>query len=153
MKPLLYPLESGEGLFNSLKYINGYHPCLSSLCHMSWIFQSLQRSAYYSDLFTFLIYLSQHCPTGNNIYHLRLGIWFMLLFATYSTFAAIILICKHATILCFSGYSAKLALTQAELNYQKANIASTIREHFTASYQEYTIEQFISFLMNTNIAV
>ncbi|KAN0129493.1 hypothetical protein V8E53_012675 [Lactarius tabidus] len=68
------------------------------------------------------------------------------------SFSSIILICKHATILCFSGSTAQLALTQAESNYQKANIASKIEEHFTLSYQEYSMEQFIGFLMNTNIA-
>jgi hypothetical protein len=76
---------------------------------------------------------------------------FSSLFTIYLNFAAIILICKHATILCFSGSTAELALTQAESNYQKANIASKIEEHFTSSYQEYSVEQFIGFLMNINI--
>ena len=71
---------------------------------------------------------------------------------TYLTFqVAIILIFKHAAILCLSGMSAKLALTQAELNYHQADIASKIQEHFTASYEEYSTKQFISFLMDTNI--
>jgi hypothetical protein len=47
----------------------------------------------------------------------------------------------------------KLALTQAESNYWKANIAFKIQEHFTASYQQYTTEQFISFLMGINIGL
>ena len=46
-----------------------------------------------------------------------------------------------------------MALTQAESNYHQANIASKIQEHFTASYEDYSIEQFISFLMDTNIGL
>ena len=56
-------------------------------------------------------------------------------------------------MLCLSGMSAELALTQAELIYHQANIASKIQEHFTASYKEYTTEQYISFLMDTNIGL
>lgn len=66
---------------------------------------------------------------------------------------ALILIFKHAAILCLSGSSTKLALTQAESNYWNANIALKIQEHFTASYQQYSTEQFISFLMDTNIGL
>jgi hypothetical protein len=46
-----------------------------------------------------------------------------------------------------------LALTQAESDYWKTNIASKIEAHFTASYEEYSIEQFIDFLMDTNIGL
>ena len=56
-------------------------------------------------------------------------------------------------MLCLSGMSAKLALTQAESNYHQANIASKIQEHFTACYEEYSTEQFIDFLMDTNIGL
>ena len=66
---------------------------------------------------------------------------------------AIILILKHAAVLCLSGISAKLAVTQAESGFQKANTMSKIREHFTGSYQEYTIEQFIDFLRDTSIGL
>ena len=73
---------------------------------------------------------------------------------TYLTFQeAIILIFKHAAFLCLSGISAKLALTQAESNYHQANIASKIQEHFTASCEEYSSDQFIGFLMDTNIGL
>ena len=65
----------------------------------------------------------------------------------------IILIFKHAAFLCLSGILAKLALTQAESNYHQANIALKIQEHFTASYEECSREQFISFLMDTNIGL
>lgn len=66
---------------------------------------------------------------------------------------AIILIFKHAAILVLSGASSKSALTQVELAFQKANIMSNIQEHFTASFQEYTNEQFTSFLVNTEISL
>ena len=66
---------------------------------------------------------------------------------------AIILIFKHAAILCLSGISAKLALTQVESDYQQAKIASKIEEHFIRPYQEYTIEQFMGFLMDTDIGL
>ena len=66
---------------------------------------------------------------------------------------AIILIFKHAAILSLSGISPKLAVTQAESKYHQARIASKIQEHFTASYEEYSTEQFIGFLMDTNIGL
>ena len=46
-----------------------------------------------------------------------------------------------------------MALTQAELNFHNANVASKIEEHFTASYSEYTIEQFVGFLMDTDFGL
>jgi len=52
--------------------------------------------------------------------------------------------------LCLSGVSAKLALTQAESGYQKANIALKIKENFTAPYEVYSMEEINVFLMNTN---
>ena len=75
-------------------------------------------------------------------------------FITPLTFeVAIILIFKHAALLCLSGTAAKRALTQAESDFQKANIMSRVQEHFTASYEEYTIEQVEGFLMNTDIGL
>ena len=76
------------------------------------------------------------------------------LFITFITFQlAIILIFKHAAILCLSGISAKLAVTQAESIYHQAKIASKIQNHFTASYEAYSTEQIIAFLMDTNIGL
>ena len=49
--------------------------------------------------------------------------------------------------------SAKLAVTQAESNYHQANIVSKIQELFTEPYEEYSTEQFIGFLMDTNIGL
>lgn len=66
---------------------------------------------------------------------------------------ALILIFKCAAILHLAGISTISALSQAELKYEKANVALKIQEHFPASYEEYSMEQFISFLMNTNIGL
>ena len=66
---------------------------------------------------------------------------------------AIILIFKHAAALCLSGVSAELALTQAESDFHKVNIVSKIEKHFTASFEEYSVEQFLAFLMDTNIGM
>ena len=46
-----------------------------------------------------------------------------------------------------------MALTQAESDFHSANVASKIEEHFTASYSEYTIEQLVAFLMDTDIGL
>ena len=76
------------------------------------------------------------------------------LFIAFLTFeVAIILILKHAAVLHLSGRSAKKALTQAESNFQKANIMSKIQEHFTASHTKYTIDQMVEFLMDTDIGM
>ena len=66
---------------------------------------------------------------------------------------AIILILKHAASLCLSGSSARTAISQAESNFQNANVASTIEEHFTESYEEYTVEQFVHFIVDTNFGL
>ena len=65
----------------------------------------------------------------------------------------IILIFKLAATLCLSGIPAELALTQAESDYQKANIDLKIEEHFPGTYQEYSAEQLIGFLMSTTIGL
>jgi len=63
---------------------------------------------------------------------------------------AVTLILKHATLLRTS-MSAKSALANIELNYQKANIDATIQQHLTACAAEQTVEQFVGFIMSTDI--
>jgi len=63
---------------------------------------------------------------------------------------AVLIILKHATFLRLSKQS-ESALIQAELDYQKANIDSTIQEHLNASSTEVSIENFAGFIMATNI--
>ena len=77
----------------------------------------------------------------------------LLLFTHLTCETGIILIFKHAATLCLSGITAKLALTQAESGYQKANIALKIKEHFTAPYEVYSIEEINVFLINTNFGL
>ena len=85
---------------------------------------------------------------------MRLGIFLYHLFKRILTFGvAIVLIVKHAASLRLSGISARMALTQAESDFHSANVASKIQEHFTASYQEYSIEQFVDFLKDTDIGL
>jgi len=66
---------------------------------------------------------------------------------------ALILLCKHAASLGLSGLSPKLALTQADSDFQQGNVISTIKQSFPASYEEYTQEQFITFLKDVNIGL
>ena len=69
---------------------------------------------------------------------------------------AVILILKHATFLRLSNpsplyFPPEEALTQAEQDYQKANIDLKIQQHLVASSQEQSVEQFASFVMATDI--
>ena len=103
--------------------------------------------------FTLILYFIAHSYWQQHL-SFETGYLPLSLFITYLIFeVAIILILKHAAPLCLSGVSAKLALTQAESDFQKANTMSKIEEHFTASYQEYTIKQFVEFLMDTDISL
>jgi len=63
---------------------------------------------------------------------------------------AVTLILKHATFLRVS-LLPKSALTNAELNYQRANIDVTIEQHLKACASEQSVEQFVHFIMNTDI--
>ena len=84
----------------------------------------------------------------------KTGYLSLLPFMTPLTFEiAIILILKHAASLCLSGTSARTAISQAESNFQNANVGSKIKEHFTGSYEEYTIGQFVHFIVNTNFGL
>ena len=75
-------------------------------------------------------------------------------FMTPLTFGvAIILILKHAATLCLSGSSARIAIKQAGSDFQSANVASRIQEYFTGPYEEYTVEQFVQFIVNTNVGL
>ena len=49
--------------------------------------------------------------------------------------------------------SSKSALTKAEQKYQKANIDVIIQEHLTACAAEQSIEQFVGFIMSTDISL
>ena len=71
----------------------------------------------------------------------------------YLTFEkAVILILKHATFLRLSN-SQELAITFAELDYQKANIDVAIQQHLVAHGSKHTVEQFAGFIMSTDIGL
>jgi hypothetical protein len=65
---------------------------------------------------------------------------------------AVILILKHATFLQLSNLP-ELALTCAELDYQKANIDVAIQQHLMASALEHSVDQFAGFIMSTDIGL
>ncbi|KAH9058229.1 hypothetical protein EDB87DRAFT_944056 [Lactarius vividus] len=64
---------------------------------------------------------------------------------------AVILILKHATFLCLSNLSSRLALAHAELEYRAASIDAKIQRYLMASFQEHSVELFAAFIMATDI--
>ena len=64
---------------------------------------------------------------------------------------AVVVILKHATLLRLSNIPPGLALTQADLEYQEANIDSKICEHLMGSSEVQSIELFAEFIMATDI--
>ena len=86
---------------------------------------------------------------------LTITIWSLVfhfvVFRLYSKLLkAVLLILKHATVLRQSKES-KLALTEANLNYEKANIDSIIHQHFLECYPEDS--KLVDFIMATEIGV
>jgi hypothetical protein len=67
--------------------------------------------------------------------------------------AAIIIILKHATTLRLSRLSVNSALAQAELDYQKLDIGLKIAHHFTAPPQEYSVQNFVDFVMGVSVCL
>ena len=71
----------------------------------------------------------------------------------YLTFVkAATLILKHATLLQTSNLP-KVALTNVELDYQKANIDESIQQYLTTCGSELSVEQFAGFIMITDIGL
>jgi hypothetical protein len=66
---------------------------------------------------------------------------------------AVILILKHATILRLSNQSPKSALTSVERDYQRADIDLKIQQYLMTTSQEQSIEQFVHFIMATDIGL
>ena len=66
---------------------------------------------------------------------------------------AVTLILKHATLLRTSN-PPKAALTNVDLDYQRANIDGSIQQYLTAcASDDVSIEQFASFVMGTEIGL
>ena len=76
-----------------------------------------------------------------------------IIFRLYLTFLeAALLILKHATVLRLSN-TQKSALSQANLYYNKVKIDLTIQKHLLAYSSEDSVEQFVGFIMATEIGV
>ena len=92
--------------------------------------------------------------SSSSILVLAILIWslvvqFIMFRVVYLTiFKAVIIILKHATLLCLSNLSPELALTQAEQEYQQANIDLKIHEHLMVSSQVQSIESSAGFVMD-----
>jgi hypothetical protein len=79
---------------------------------------------------------------------------FLYVFPQYFNFSpAIIMILKHATALFASGSLLESALAQAESDYQKSNIGLQVAQYFTAAPQEYSLQQFVDFIMGAHVGV
>ena len=65
---------------------------------------------------------------------------------------AVTLILKNATLLRTSN-SPEEALTNVDLNYQKANIDESIQQYLMACPSELSVEQFAGFIMGTDIGL
>ena len=65
---------------------------------------------------------------------------------------AVTLILKHATLLRTSNLS-RAALTNAELDYQKANIDGSIQQYLTTCASDVSVEQFAGLIMGTEIGL
>ena len=65
---------------------------------------------------------------------------------------AVTLILKHATLLRTS-HLPKAALTNVDLNYQSEDIDESIQQYLTAFASNGSLEQFVSFIMGTEISL
>ena len=65
---------------------------------------------------------------------------------------AVTLILKHATLLRTS-YLPEAALTNVDLDYQRANIDQSIQQHLTTCGSDVSEEQFAGFIMGTEIGL
>ena len=78
---------------------------------------------------------------------------YIFIFRVYLTFVkAVTLILKHATLLRTS-HLPKAALTNVDLDYQKANIDGSIQQYLTAYASDISVEQFTGFIMGTEIGL
>ena len=65
---------------------------------------------------------------------------------------AVTLILKHATLLQASILQ-EAALTNVDLDYQRANIDGSIQQYLTACASDVSVEQFAGFIMGTEIGL
>jgi hypothetical protein len=80
-------------------------------------------------------------------------VFYVFITRVYLTFVkAVTLILKHATLLQNSKLP-KAALTNVDLNYQKANIDESIQQFLIECASELSVEQFAGFIMGTDIGL
>ena len=77
----------------------------------------------------------------------------MLLECILTFVKAVIIIFKHATFFHLSNLSPESALTQAETDYQAANMGLRVQQFLTAPSQEHNIMQFLHFIMAIDIGL
>jgi hypothetical protein len=77
----------------------------------------------------------------------------VFIFRVYLTFVkAVTLILKHATLLQSSNLS-EAALTNVDLDYQRQNIDESIQQYLAECASELSVEQFVGFIMGTDISL
>ena len=78
---------------------------------------------------------------------------YTFIFRVYLTFVkAVTLILKHATLLRTTNQP-EAALTNVELDYQRANLDESIQQFLTECASDVSVEQFASFIMGTEIGL
>jgi len=70
--------------------------------------------------------------------------------SSHHVMLAVTVILKHATLLRISN-SSEAALTNAALDYQRANVDESIQQYLTECVSELSVEQFAGFIMCTDI--
>jgi hypothetical protein len=60
---------------------------------------------------------------------------------------------KHATSLRLLSISSSSALNQAEINFKKLNIGLKIAQHFSAPPEEYSVQNFVDFIMGVSVCL
>ena len=139
----LYVCQAKASLLlkDKANYITPYH----SKCGIF----TLSTSFSFSDLsYDFLKLINNK----SSYVHVMLGM-LCFHFWIYLTFVkAVTLILKHATLSRTSNLP-MVALTDADLDYQKANIDESIQQYLTTCASELSVEQFAGFIMVTNIGL
>ena len=141
--------------------VNVFYVCIMQKSHFlirqSTLCHSLPFKMWYLYLFLFV-------SLTYDIIHLSLSssspaiiIWSLVSYhfipRVYLTFVkAVTLILKHATLLRTSNQP-EAALTNVDLNYQKANIDESIQQYLMACASELSVEQFAGFIMGTDIGL
>jgi hypothetical protein len=118
--------------------------------------QNVVSFVYPSFSLTYDIYLSSSLSTNlaisicSLVFHVSIYGVYLTLYLTLVK--AVTLIFKHATLSRIS-MSPKSALTNTDQKYQKANIDVAIQQHLTGCGAEQSVEQFVGFIMSTDIGL